>query len=135
MPGLEVDKVGSIRFPLDAAQARKLIKQCSQAPYGKGTKTLVDTAVRRVWELDPDCFTLLNPKWSGLVSAVASDVQQALGLERKLTAHLYKLLLYGVGVSIVGGKFGQLVSWMLGLPIFHAQETESWIEQHGVRLS
>jgi hypothetical protein len=40
-----------------------------------------------------------------------------------------------VSVSIVGGKFRRLVSWMLGLPIFHAQETESWTGRYGVRSS
>lgn len=53
MPGLEVKGIGAIRLPLGELQARELIKQCCQAPYGKGTKTLVDTDVRRVWELDP----------------------------------------------------------------------------------
>ncbi len=53
MPGLEVDGLGAIRLPLGESQARELIGRCSQAPYGKGTETLVDTNVRRVWELDP----------------------------------------------------------------------------------
>jgi hypothetical protein len=61
MPGLEVDGLGAIRLPLGESQARELIGRCSQAPYGKGTETLVDTNVRRVWELDPARFKLTNP--------------------------------------------------------------------------
>ena len=38
MPGLEVDGLGPIRLPLGKTQARKLIKLCRQAPYGKGTE-------------------------------------------------------------------------------------------------
>ena len=38
MPGLEVDGLGAVRLPLGTKQARKLIKLCRQAPYGKGTK-------------------------------------------------------------------------------------------------
>ncbi len=35
LPGLEVDKVGSIRLPLDAAQARRLIKQMVGDPRNR----------------------------------------------------------------------------------------------------
>ncbi len=38
MPGLEVKGVGALSLPLGKTQARKLIKQCRQAPYGKGTE-------------------------------------------------------------------------------------------------
>ena len=54
MPGLQVDGLGAVRLPLGKTQGRQLIKLCRQAPYGKGTETLVDTDVRRVWELDPE---------------------------------------------------------------------------------
>ena len=43
MPGLEVDGLGTVGLPLSKAQARALIRRCRQAPYGKGTQTLVDT--------------------------------------------------------------------------------------------
>lgn len=126
IPGLEVDKVGQIRLPLDGAQARKLIKQCSQAPYGKGTKTLVDTDVRRVWELDPARFELTNPKWSELVSSIVDDVQQGLGLDKsKLTAHLYKLLVYEKGSFFLphqdGEKLdGMVATLVIALPSRHS---------------
>lgn len=95
MPGLEVEGVGTLRLPLAETQARALIKRCRQAPYGKGAKTLVDTDVRRVWEMDPACFELTNPKWELLIESILHEVQQRLGLEeRKLSAHLYKLLVY-----------------------------------------
>jgi len=53
MPGLDVDTMGVVGLPLTKTHARKLITLCRQAPYGKGTETVVDTDVRRVWELDP----------------------------------------------------------------------------------
>ncbi len=52
MPGLVVDGLGILRLPLGETQAHELIACCWQAPYGKGTRTLVDTSVRSVWELD-----------------------------------------------------------------------------------
>ncbi|MFO7905266.1 MAG: hypothetical protein ACQESR_17160 [Planctomycetota bacterium] len=48
MPGLDVDGLGAVGLPLTKAQARKLIKLCQQAPYGKGTETVVDTDVPRL---------------------------------------------------------------------------------------
>lgn len=83
MPGLEVEGVGTLRLPLAETQARALIKRCRQAPYGKGTQTLVDTDVRRVWETDPACFELTNPKWDLLIESILHEVQQRLGLEER----------------------------------------------------
>jgi hypothetical protein len=39
---------------VSAVDARRLIEQASQAPYGRGEETIVDTNVRRV-EADPNC--------------------------------------------------------------------------------
>ena len=63
MPGLVVEGLGTLRLPLGRTQARKLFSCCRQAPYGKGTQTLVDTAVRRVWELDAGYIEFTNPRW------------------------------------------------------------------------
>lgn len=61
MSGLEAAGVGAIALPLDKHVAVNLTKHARQAPYGKGTETLVDTEVRRVWEIDADQVTLANP--------------------------------------------------------------------------
>lgn len=65
MPGLEVDGMGVLGRPLTKTHARKLIKLCRQAPYGKETETVVDTDVRRVWEeagLNPILVALAQNK-------------------------------------------------------------------------
>ncbi len=114
MPGLEVEGVGALRLPLAETQARALIKQCRQAPYGKGTQTLVDTDVRRVWEMDPARFELTNPKWELLIKSVLHEVQQQLGLEeRKLSAHLYKLLIYEKGSFFLPHRDGEKLDGMV----------------------
>lgn len=125
MPGLEVDGLGAIAFPLGKTQARRLIKQSSQAPYGKGTETLVDTAVRKVWEMDPDQFRLTNPKWNELISTITSEVQVALGLnDTLLKAHLYKLLIYEEGGFFLSHRDGEkhpgmVATLIIGLPSPH----------------
>ena len=114
MPGLEIDGVGVLSLPLGKTQARKLIKHCRQAPYGKGTETLVDPDVRRTWELDPDQFQLTNPTWEALVEEIIVNVQQELGLEeRKLTAHLYKLLVYEKGGFFLPHRDGEKLDRMV----------------------
>lgn len=114
MPGLKVDGLGALSLPLGKTEARKLIKQCHQAPYGKGTETLVDTDVRRTWELDPDQFQLTNPKWEELIEEIVANVQWELGLEEcKLTAHLYKLLVYEKGGFFLPHRDGEKLDRMV----------------------
>ena len=114
MPGLKIKGVGALSLPLGKTQARKLIKQCRQAPYGRGTETLVDTNVRQTWELDPDDFQLTNSKWEDLVREIVTDVQRELGLEeRKLTPHLYKLLVYEKGGFFLPHRDGEKLDRMV----------------------
>ncbi len=126
MPGLEVDAVGPVRLPLGTTQARELIKRCSKAAYGKGAKTVVDTSVRRVWELDPKHFKLTNPKWKEHVVSITDEVRTTLGLEQvKVDAHLYKLLMYEKGSFFLAHRDGEKLDGMvatlvIGLPSPHA---------------
>jgi len=108
MPGLVVDGLGKVSLPLGSSQARELIGCCQQAPYGKGTQTLVDTSVRRVWELDSEHIQLTNPKWPLLIDSIIEEVQEKLGLRsRKLTAQLYKLLVYEKGSFFLPHRDGE----------------------------
>jgi hypothetical protein len=114
LPGLEVRKVGPIGLPLTIKQAEELKAQCEQAPYGKGTKTLVDTDVRRVWRLEPNRFALKNPDWETFVKDIVGKVQEELGLEsQKLEAHLYDLLLYEPGSFFLPHQDGEKLDRMV----------------------
>ena len=86
-----------------------------QAPYGKGTETLVDTSVRRVWEIDADQITMANPEWDGVVAEAVRAAQTNLGLEKQtLDAHLYKLLLYEPGSFFLAHRDGEKLDRMIG---------------------
>ncbi|MDB5309914.1 MAG: hypothetical protein JWO38_4116 [Gemmataceae bacterium] len=114
LPGLVVKGLGPIGLPFTAAQAAKLKKQCEQAPYGKGEKTLVDTSVRRVWRLKPDRFSLTNPEWEQFLRQAVDVVQQELGLEKqKLVSHLYDLLLYEKGSFFLPHRDGEKLDRMV----------------------
>jgi hypothetical protein len=114
LPGLVVDGLGPVGFPLTAAQADELKKVCEQAPYGKGAETLVDTTVRRVWHLDPGRFSLINPDWEDFLKEMVRKVQQELGLEKqKLQSHLYDLLLYEPGSFFLPHRDGEKLERMV----------------------
>ena len=113
-PGLEVVGLGPIGLPLTASQAGELKAHCKQAPYGKGEKTLVDTSVRRVWQLDPNRFSLTNPEWPRFLRDTVKTVQSELGLEKqKLDAHLYNLLLYEPGSFFLPHRDGERLDRMV----------------------
>ncbi|MCA9211631.1 MAG: 2OG-Fe(II) oxygenase [Planctomycetales bacterium] len=101
LPGLDVAGVGEIALPVSKADARRIIKQANQAPYGRGEDTIVDTDVRRVWQLEPDQFELNNPKWPQFVRGIVSTVKSEFAITQKVTTSLYKLLIYEKGSFFV----------------------------------
>lgn len=66
-PGLQANALGAIKLPLRPTVAKKLAGLCRVAPYGKGTKTLVNRKVRDTLELDNERFRL-GPEWSAGVA-------------------------------------------------------------------
>src|SRR5271165_6219587 len=96
-PGLDVDGLGLIRFPLKQAKAKELVAHCQVAPYGKGTQTLVDRKVRNTFDLDPRKFRL-SQEWNSAVAGAAELAARQLGLPaEQVEARLYKLLVYEKG--------------------------------------
>ena len=80
-PGLEVDGVGPVELPLKPKVAKQLIDVCKVAPYGKGTKTLVDRKVRNSYELSPSKFHL-SDDWIQSIEEATRQVAIKLGLRR-----------------------------------------------------
>ncbi|MGE5192760.1 MAG: 2OG-Fe(II) oxygenase [Deltaproteobacteria bacterium] len=97
-PGLDVAGVGAVGLPLTPAAAKRLKSVCKQAPYGQGTRTLVDTRVRNAYELGPTRFSLTSPHWDEAIREALASVAEQLGLPAdQLQARLYKLLFYQPG--------------------------------------
>ncbi|WP_089942825.1 2OG-Fe(II) oxygenase [Candidatus Entotheonella palauensis] len=97
LPGLEVDGIGDVGLPIGPVQARQLIEQAEQAPYGRGEETIVDTDVRRVWQLEPVQFTIHNPAWDDFMAEMVDAVKHELGMDQRVAWDLYKLLIYEAG--------------------------------------
>lgn len=122
MPGLCLKGAGDISFPLTEQQAKELIRMARKAPFGKGSETRVDMAVRSAWEIDAGELELRNPQWKLFINKMIHKLKADLGIENyEVSAHLYKLLLYEEGDFFLShkdsekedGMFGTLV---VGLP-------------------
>ncbi|MCJ1436898.1 hypothetical protein MMC27_006280 [Xylographa pallens] len=126
-PQLYVHGLGSISLPLSDHDAVALRATCQQSPFGMGSETLIDTAVRKSWELDPHRFDVRSLAWQACVNEALERLGKDLGIvggQRSMRADLYKLLLYEEGSFFkrhrdsekAPGMFGTLV---ISLPCCH----------------
>ncbi len=98
MPIVQVDGVGSLSFPLLEAQAAALIAAAELAPYGRGEQPVLDTSVRRVWQIDAARVHLGGKHWAQSLRRILADAAGGLGCEdAAIRAELYKLLVYDPG--------------------------------------
>lgn len=99
-PGLFVHGVGKIGLPLSDRDAEALAIAANRAPFGKGSETFVDPAVRNTWELNPIQFEIRNPASTTTlreaVERVAEDLRVLSGAS-SVRPELHKLLLYEPG--------------------------------------
>jgi predicted 2-oxoglutarate/Fe(II)-dependent dioxygenase YbiX len=124
LPGLEVEGVGAIGTPISPADAKRLIAHASQAPYGRGEETVVDTSVRNVWQIEPSHLVLRNADWNSHLAAIVAAVKEAFGIRHKVEATLYKLLIYKNGSFFTEHRDtektpGMFATLVVGLPSRH----------------
>ncbi|KAJ3889322.1 hypothetical protein GG344DRAFT_78922 [Lentinula edodes] len=97
-PVLDIIGVGPIGLPLSPRDAQLIITSATQAPFGHGTETKVDTSVRHTWEIEPARVSFGNAAWqTWMEETVVRGVATALGVPFSTTppkCELYKLLLY-----------------------------------------
>jgi predicted 2-oxoglutarate/Fe(II)-dependent dioxygenase YbiX len=103
-PRLEVAGVGPIALPLLPVQAQQLIAVAEQAPYGRGEATLVDTAVRRTWQIDPERVHIAGRHWERTLADIVGQATAGLGVTGPVVADLYKLLVYDPGSFFVNHR-------------------------------
>ncbi len=124
-PGMELQDVGQISFPVNTEQVKKMIKQARKASFGKGSETVLDLTVRSAWEIDAAQIAFTNKSWDKFIEKVVKKIKPSLGVEdRSVSANLYKLLIYEKGDFFLPHKdsekepgiFGTLI---IGLPSRH----------------
>ncbi len=103
-PTLNVNQVGRISFPLLPAQMEQLINVAERAPYGKGSETLVDTDVRRTWQIDASRIEIGGKYWQQNLNEIVDRVKTELGVDCEVSAELYKLLVYDTGSFFVSHR-------------------------------
>ena len=98
LPRVVVEGAGELSFPIPGSQIRSLIAAAERAPYGRGTETVVDPAVRDCWQIDATRVDLTGRAWPHSFRKVMDLVATGLGLPaERLGAELYKLLVYRRG--------------------------------------
>jgi len=125
MPRVEVDGAGMLSFPIPRPQIEALVQHATQAPYGRGEETIVDTSVRNVWQIAPGAVKISGKSWAASLESILSKVTAGLGCHNAtVSAELYKLLVYDRGgfflahrdTEKTAGMFGTLV---VTLPSVH----------------
>lgn len=125
IPGIEIDEIGEVSFPLNEKQAKEIIRIAHKAPFGMGSSTIIDESVRKTWEIDAGNFRISNPSWTKLLDRIIKKTKENLGLEDyHIEANTYKLLVYEEGGFFLPhkdsekekGMFGTLI---ISLPSIH----------------
>ena len=118
MPKVDVDGVGTLSFPVPEAQFAAIVRQAERAPYGRGEQTIIDTSVRKVWQIAPGKVRIGGKSWAANFESMLSKVSAGLGCGGvTVSAELYKLLVYEQegfflphrDTEKTGGMFGTLV--------------------------
>lgn len=103
-PALTVDDVGVIALPLLPAQAERLAAIAERAPYGRGPETLVDTAVRRTWQIAAEHVHIGGRHWQQSLDGIVGRCAEGLGIQEPVRAELYKMLVYDTGSFFIGHR-------------------------------
>jgi predicted 2-oxoglutarate/Fe(II)-dependent dioxygenase YbiX len=103
-PGITVEGVGPLALPVLPEQAALLIAAAEMAPYGRGEKTIVDTSVRRSWQIEPGRVRFSGKRWTETLEGVVARAALGLGVEDRVTAEFYKFLIYDTGGFFVSHR-------------------------------
>ncbi len=123
-PQLEVTGVGPVALPLLPAQAEQLVAVAEHAPYGRGTDTLIDTRVRRTWQIGADRVHIGGRHWAQSLATIVARSATGLGVLEPVAAELYKMLIYDAGSFFVRHRDtekapGMFATLVIVLPSLH----------------
>ena len=113
-PSIDIAGLGRLALPLCLEQAEKLKGLCHTAPYGKGAETLVNTDVRKCWELDSDQLSFATNDWQNYINKILVGAVKEFDLaDSELSAEFYKLLLYEEGGFFLPHQDGEKIDNMI----------------------
>ncbi|MCY4643935.1 MAG: 2OG-Fe(II) oxygenase [Bacteriovoracales bacterium] len=112
---MSVEDVGELKFPIDRAQAKELVKHASYAPFGRREKTITDLSIRNVWEIKKSKIKIDNRSWNKTLGPIINQIQGELGFPPgKVKAKLDKLLIYEKGQFFAPHQDSEKENGMLG---------------------
>ncbi|GAM24051.1 hypothetical protein SAMD00019534_072260 [Acytostelium subglobosum LB1] len=116
MPRIDVrDVADPLSFPVRQDQLQGMIEHATRAPYGKGTETITDLNVRRVWQIQNTDITITSNHFQTFMSGVISVIKESMALVNEtVTAELYKLLVYDKGSFFLPHRDSEKADNMFG---------------------
>lgn len=93
---VQVQGIGALPERLTPAVIRRLVALASPAPFGLGTQTLLDPAVRDTWQIPTE---LVEIAWADRLDSVLEAAREGLGLPQAsaLSVELHSMLVYEKG--------------------------------------
>lgn len=117
-PGLTVQGLGELAYPINEMQAKALIQSAQQAAFGIGNQTVYDNNVRKTSEIEASKLEFTNKDWEKFIDKALENIKEGLGLEDyTITANLYKLLIYKTGDFFLPHKDTEKEKGMFGTMI------------------
>jgi hypothetical protein len=111
MPRVEVEGAGTLSFPVPDAQIAAIVRRAERAPYGRGQATIVDTSIRKVWQIASGKARTSGKSWAAKVSA-------GLGCDEiSVSAERYTLLVYDRGGFFLPHRDIEKMDGMFGTPV------------------
>jgi 2OG-Fe(II) oxygenase superfamily len=115
MPRIVVGDAGVLSFPVPSGQVKAIIAQCERAPYGRGRETILDTTVRKVWQLAPSRLDIGGKSWPDTFERILSICAEGLGCTgANVSAEIYKLLVYDEGAFFKAHRDTEKTEGMFG---------------------
>jgi hypothetical protein len=97
--------MGALQLPLSPSAAADLKRRCSQAPFGMGEATVVDTSVRDTLQLAPTEFTVAaTPSWLQALVQIINRAAVGLGLDGLQVRMCCRCLFHGDVPAVAGGN-------------------------------
>ncbi|RLJ20751.1 hypothetical protein DJ030_06300 [bacterium endosymbiont of Escarpia laminata] len=96
---IEINSIGSLRFPLKPGVVKRMIKIAKPATFGWRDKTCLDSEVRNVWKIPKSRVKINKRRWNKTFNPTMDRLKTELGLSEQssLRAELHEMLIYAPG--------------------------------------
>jgi hypothetical protein len=90
-PNLSVQGLGLLSPRFQQDQVAPLRARAQLAPFGRGEQTVIDTAVRRTWQIDADQITFAGRNWVQTLGGIVGRAADGLGVPEPVNAQALQI--------------------------------------------